>query len=74
MAGIVGVKKFAYDIWDDTVNIAARMEQHCGRGHVNVSAVSHESIKDHFTCSSQGMIEVKSKGLIEMYYVDGLKY
>lgn len=71
VAGIVGVKKFQYDIWGDTVNIASRMES-CGEiGKVNISQGTYTFIKDHpeFTFEHRGKIDAKGKGEIEMYYV-----
>ena len=71
VAGIVGVKKFQYDIWGDTVNIANRMESSGEVGKVNVSQSTYELLKDRteFTFASRGKIEVKGKGEIEMYFV-----
>ena len=69
VAGIVGVKKFAYDIWGDTVNIAARMEQHGMPGKVNISQTTYELVKDKFTCTYRGEIEAKNKGVLKMYFV-----
>jgi class 3 adenylate cyclase len=71
VAGIVGVKKFAYDIWGDTVNIASRMESSCKEGKVNISGTTYELIKDQFACTYRGKIEAKNKGEIDMYFVDG---
>lgn len=73
VAGVVGKIKFAYDIWGDTVNIAARMEQSGQVGKVNISGSTYELIKDYFDCSYRGKIEAKNKGKIDMYFVDGLK-
>lgn len=70
IAGIVGVKKFAYDVWGDTVNTAARMESSGEIGKINVSEATYERIKDHFTCSYRGKIEAKGKGEISMYFVE----
>ncbi len=70
VAGIVGVKKFAYDIWGDTVNIASRMESSGEAGKVNVSGTTYELIKDKFQCSYRGKVEAKNKGMIDMYFVD----
>jgi adenylate cyclase len=70
VAGIVGVKKFAYDIWGDTVNIASRMES-CGEpGKVNVSGTTYELVKDKFICSHRGKIQAKNKGEVDMYFVE----
>ena len=71
VAGIVGVKKFAYDIWGDAVNTAARMEQ-CGEsGKINISQSTYELVKDDFTCIYRGKIKAKNKGEIDMYFVEG---
>jgi class 3 adenylate cyclase len=69
VAGIVGFKKFAYDIWGDTVNTAARMEQYSLPGKINVSAFTFELIKEHFTFTYRGKIEAKNKGEIDMYFI-----
>ena len=73
VAGIVGIKKFAYDIWGDTVNIASRMESSGEEGKVNISGTTYEIVKEKFNCTHRGMIEAKNKGMIDMYFVDGLK-
>ncbi len=69
VAGIVGVKKFAYDIWGDTVNTAARMEQACEAGRINISAATYALIKDDFKCVYRGELEAKHKGKMGMYFV-----
>jgi class 3 adenylate cyclase len=71
VAGIVGIKKFAYDIWGDTVNTASRMESSGQIGKVNISGSTYELIKDAFHCTHRGKIEAKNKGVIDMYFVDG---
>jgi len=73
VAGVVGSKKFAYDIWGDAVNLAAQMEQHGEVGKVNISAETYSLVKGHFHCTDRGKIETKSKGDVEMYFVDGPK-
>ncbi len=70
VAGIVGVKKFAYDIWGDTVNTAARMEQHSEAGKINISETTHALVKDQFTCDYRGEIDAKNKGKLTMYFVE----
>ncbi|WP_373494978.1 adenylate/guanylate cyclase domain-containing protein [Aquiflexum sp.] len=70
VAGIVGVKKFAYDIWGDAVNIAARMEQNSEVGKINVSKKTYLLIKEDFNFEHRGEIAAKNKGNIDMYYVD----
>jgi class 3 adenylate cyclase len=71
IAGIVGVKKFQYDIWGDTVNTASRMESSGEVGKVNISQATYDLIKDDesFEFQKRGKIEVKGKGEIEMYFV-----
>lgn len=70
VAGIVGVKKFAYDIWGDAVNIASRMESAGQEGKINISQSTFELIKHRFKCSHRGKIEAKNKGEIDMYFVE----
>ncbi|MEX0966766.1 MAG: adenylate/guanylate cyclase domain-containing protein [Bacteroidia bacterium] len=69
VAGIVGVKKFAYDIWGDTVNTAARMEQCSEAGEVNISETTYGFIKGQFECTCRGVIAAKNKGKMQMYFV-----
>lgn len=69
VAGVVGVNKFAYDIWGDTVNIAARMEANCEVGRVNISETTHGLVKYEFPCEYRGKVQAKNKGAIDMYYV-----
>ncbi len=70
VAGIVGVKKFAYDIWGDTVNTAARMEQNSEAGKINISQTTYELVQDKFTCTYRGELEAKNKGKLKMYFVE----
>lgn len=69
VAGVVGKKKFAYDIWGDTVNIAARMESNSEIGQINISENTFRLIQDHCNCDYRGEIQVKNKGKMKMYYV-----
>jgi len=71
VAGIVGTKKFAYDIWGDTVNIASRMESSGEAGKINISGITYALLKDQFTCVYRGKIQSKNKGEIDMYFVEG---
>jgi len=73
VAGIVGVKKFAYDIWGDSVNTAARMEQNSEPGKINISQTTYDLVKDHFECVYRGEIDAKNKGSMNMYFVVGKK-
>lgn len=70
VAGIVGVKKYAYDIWGDTVNTAARMEQNSESGKINISGDTYALIQDQITCRHRGKIAAKNKGEIDMYFVE----
>ncbi|MBK7764538.1 MAG: adenylate/guanylate cyclase domain-containing protein [Bacteroidetes bacterium] len=70
VAGIVGVKKFAYDIWGDTVNTASRMESSGETGKINISADTYSLIQNRFRCVYRGKIEAKNKGEIDMYFVE----
>ncbi|MBK8847107.1 MAG: tetratricopeptide repeat protein, partial [Bacteroidetes bacterium] len=70
VAGIVGVKKFAYDIWGDTVNIASRMESSSEAGKVNISGSTYNLVKEKYNCLYRGKIEAKNKGEIDMYFVE----
>ena len=69
VAGVVGRKKYAYDIWGSTVNIASRLESNGEPGQINVSAATYELIKDHFDCSYRGKVFAKNVGDIDMYFV-----
>ncbi len=73
VAGVVGTKKFAYDIWGDAVNIASRMESNSEPGKINVSEKTYELIKDIYDCEQRGEIKVKNHGKLKMYFVNGLK-
>ena len=71
VAGVVGTKKFAYDIWGDTVNVASRMESNSEPGRINISEYTYELIKDEFDCEYRGEIKVKNHGKMKMYFVKG---
>jgi class 3 adenylate cyclase len=70
IAGVVGTKKFAYDIWGDAVNLASRMESYGEPGKINISGSSYLHIKDKFKCNYRGEIAVKNKGDIGMYFIE----
>jgi class 3 adenylate cyclase len=70
VSGIVRNKKFAYDIWGDTVNTASRMESSGEVGKVNISGSTYELVKDKFNCTYRGKILAKNKGEIDMYFVE----
>ncbi len=69
VAGIVGKRKYAYDIWGDTVNIASRMESAGEVGRVNLSAYTYDLVRSEFKCEYRGKIGAKGKGEVDMYFV-----
>ncbi len=75
VAGVVGKKKFAFDIWGDAVNLASRMESSGEAGRINISGETHKYIQDKFFFTYRGRIQAKNKGEVDMYFVDGrVKY
>jgi class 3 adenylate cyclase len=72
VAGVVGLKKFAYDIWGDAVNLASQMEQHGESGKVNISGETYALVKNFFQCTHRGKVEAKSKGEVDMYFVESV--
>jgi adenylate cyclase len=73
ITGVVGTSKFQYDVWGDTVNVASRLEAACEPGKVNISEFTYNYIKDKFYFTQRGDVEVKNRGHIKMYYVEGKK-
>jgi adenylate cyclase len=69
IAGIVGIKKWQFDIWGNTVNIASRMESASKPGKINLSETTYQEIKEHFPCEYRGEIEVKNGGSFKMYFL-----
>ncbi len=70
VAGVVGKRKYAYDIWGDTVNIASRMESNGEPGRVNISSSTYNLVKDEYSCVHRGKISAKNIGEVDMYFVD----
>jgi class 3 adenylate cyclase/tetratricopeptide (TPR) repeat protein len=73
VAGVVGNKKFSYDIWGDTVNVASRMEVTSESGKINIGEPTYLLIKDTFECEYRGKKEVKNRGAVKMYFVKAYK-
>ena len=71
IAGVVGKKKFAYDIWGDTVNLASRMESSGEDGRINISDATYKYVKDVYKCQYRGGVVAKNKGSVDMYFVEG---
>tara|TARA_B100001245_G_C22863509_1_gene415266 strand:- start:229 stop:1395 length:1167 start_codon:yes stop_codon:yes gene_type:complete len=71
IAGVIGSKKFTYDVWGKTVNVASRMESAGAPGRINISAHTYELIKEEFHCECRGKLAVKNMEDLEMYFVNG---
>ncbi|NES72020.1 MAG: adenylate/guanylate cyclase domain-containing protein, partial [Okeania sp. SIO2D1] len=69
VAGVIGTKKFIYDLWGDTVNIASRMESQGLPGAIQVTAASYELLKDKYKFKERGEIDVRGKGLMKTYWL-----
>jgi guanylate cyclase len=72
VAGVIGTTKFQYDVWGDAVNTASRMESHGVPGRVQIGPATHALVKDHFRVEPRGSIEIKGKGTIETWLLDGV--
>lgn len=70
IAGVIGSKKFSYDLWGDSVNIASRMESHGTGGIIQITQATYELVKDHFICASLGTVQVKGKGEMRVWAVE----
>lgn len=73
VAGVIGRKKFIYDLWGDAVNMASRMESHGQAGSIQISAHTYELIKDEFVCECKGMMQIKGAERLEVWHVLGRK-
>jgi adenylate cyclase len=69
IAGVIGRRKFVYDVWGDAVNVASRMESHGLGGAVQITQTTYELIKDEFVCEPRGSVNVKGKGEMEVWLV-----
>jgi guanylate cyclase len=73
IAGVIGSRKFVYDVWGDAVNVASRMESHGLGGAIQVTRTTYELIKDEFVCEPRGSVMVKGKGEMEVWFVTAAK-
>ena len=73
VAGVIGRKKFIYDLWGEAVNLASRMESHGRSQNIQITRSTHELVKDAFDCEARGTIEVKGAGRVEVWHVIGRK-
>jgi len=71
VAGVIGRKRFLYDLWGDAVNTASRMESHGAPGRIQITRATYELLSDEFDCEPRGTIFVKGKGDIEAWYLVG---
>lgn len=71
VGGVVGIKKFAYDVWGDTVNVASKLQQYGEPYQISISQITYDAVKDAFRCRHQGRIEVGKDEYMEMYIVEG---
>jgi adenylate cyclase len=73
VAGVIGIKKFVYDVWGDTVNTASRMESHGIPGQIQVSEETYEGLQDKYILKERGVIEIKGKGKMKTYLLQRRK-
>ncbi len=73
IAGVVGIRKFAFDVWGDTVNLSSRMESSGVPNRINVSRATYLRVKDFFRCAHRGKVATKDGDALDMYFVDGLQ-
>ena len=71
VAGVIGSKRFLYDLWGDAVNTASRMESQGSPGEIQITRATYDLLKDEFVCTPRGTVEVKGKGAMETWYVKG---
>jgi adenylate cyclase len=72
IAGVVGIRKFAFDIWGDSVNFSSRMESSGAPDRINISPATYTRVKDFFACEPRGKIKTKDKRKLDMYFVNGI--
>ncbi|HLO29024.1 MAG TPA: adenylate/guanylate cyclase domain-containing protein [Anaerolineales bacterium] len=73
IGGVIGKRKFVYDVWGDAVNVASRMESHGMSNTIQITSATYELIKDEFVCEPRGTIDIKGKGEMEVWLVRSAK-
>lgn len=73
LVGVIGKKRFAYDVWGSSVNLASRMEETANTNSINISEHTYERIRDFFECESRGKIDIKNMGTVPMYFLQRIK-
>jgi guanylate cyclase len=73
VAGVIGRRKFTYDLWGDTVNTASRMESHGTPGRIQIDEATFVALRDTFECEPRGLVEIKGKGAVQTWYLNGPK-
>ena len=71
VAGVIGIQKYAFDLWGDTVNVAARMESHGLPGQIHLSEVMADKLKAHYNLTQRGWVDVKGKGMMQTFWLKG---
>ena len=71
LAGVIGTHKFVYDVWGDTVNTASRMESHGKPDEIHVSPTTFRHLRNDYTFSPRGPVDIKGKGMMETYFLRG---
>ncbi|MGB7860158.1 MAG: adenylate/guanylate cyclase domain-containing protein [Acidimicrobiia bacterium] len=71
VAGIIGTKKFSYDLWGDSVNVASRMESSGSEGRIQITATTKDLVDERFVCEPGGVVDVKGKGQMNVWFLDG---
>jgi guanylate cyclase len=73
IAGVIGSRKFIYDVWGDTVNTASRMESSGEKGKIQITEIMYNYLKDEFNCEYRGEAQIKGKGDMKLYFLTGRK-
>ena len=73
VAGVIGIKKFTYDLWGDMVNVASRMESHGEPGEIHISESFYKKVRSHYDCESRGTVIIKGKGEMKTYWLRSVK-